>query len=102
MTRLEQQLTGKPWQEARQGVQVKLLAEEGELYVFAQSEDRIAKERAMRRRQMKWLWKRLRQLAAMDVSREEMLMKLTLPPQPPPKISGTAAKQTLCSEDLIA
>jgi len=76
LTRLEQQLTGKPWQEARQGVQVKLLAEEGELYVFAQSEDRVAKERAMRRRQMKWLWKRLRQLAAMDVSREEMLMKL--------------------------
>jgi len=32
---LERQLTGKPWQEARQGVQVKLLAEEGELYIFA-------------------------------------------------------------------
>jgi len=76
LTRLERQLTGKPWQEARQGVQVKLLAEEGELYVFAQSDDRIAKERAMRRRQMKWLWKRLNQLAAMDVSREEILMKL--------------------------
>jgi DDE family transposase len=76
LTRLEKQLTGKPWQEARQGVQVKLLAEEGELYVFAQSQDRVAKERAMRRRQMKWLWKRLKQLAAMDVSREEMLMKL--------------------------
>ena len=30
----------------------------------------------MRRRQMKWLWKRLRQLAAMEISREEMLMKL--------------------------
>ena len=28
LTRLEQQLTAKPWQEARQGVQVKLLAEE--------------------------------------------------------------------------
>ncbi len=30
----------------------------------------------MRKRQMKWLWKRLRQLAAMEASREEMLMKL--------------------------
>jgi len=47
LTRLEKQLTGKPWQEARQGVQVKLLAGDGELYVFAQSDDRIAKERAM-------------------------------------------------------
>jgi hypothetical protein len=31
-------------------VQVKLLAQEGELYVLAQSRDRVAKERAMRRR----------------------------------------------------
>ena len=30
----------------------------------------------MRRRQLKWLWKRLRDLAAMEVPREEMLMKL--------------------------
>ena len=75
--RLEKHLLDKPWQEARKGVQVKLLAEEGELYVFAQSEDRVAKERAMRKRQLKWLWKRLRQLAAMEgASREEMLMKL--------------------------
>jgi transposase len=57
-------------------VQVKLLSEDNELYVFAESVDRVSKERAMRRRQMKWLWKRLRELAAMEVSREEMLMKL--------------------------
>ena len=30
----------------------------------------------MRRRQLKWLWKRLRELTGMEVSREEMLMKL--------------------------
>ena len=30
----------------------------------------------MRKRQLKWLWKRLRELAAMEVPREEMLMKL--------------------------
>src|SRR6202161_2943714 len=47
-----------------------------ELYVFAQSADRVAKERAMRRRQLKWLWARLGKLAAMNVKREEMLMKL--------------------------
>src|SRR4051812_48220627 len=76
LSRLEKHLLDKPWQTARDGVQVKLLAEDGELYVFAQSADRVAKERAMRRRQMKWLWKRLRQLAAMEISREEMLMKL--------------------------
>ena len=76
LNRLEKHLLDKPWQEAREGVQVKLLAEDGELYVFAQSIERVTKERAMRQRQLKWLWKRLRQLAAMDVSREERLMKL--------------------------
>ena len=30
----------------------------------------------MHKRQMKWLWKRLRELAAMEISREEMLMRL--------------------------
>jgi transposase len=74
--RLEQDLVAKPWHEARPGVQVKLLPQDGELYVFAQSRDRVAKERGMRRRQMKWLWQRLKQLAAMKLSREELLMKL--------------------------
>ena len=76
LTRLEKHLIDKPWQEARKGVQVKLLPKDGELYVFAQSADRVTKERAMRKRQMKWLWARLRQLSAMEASREEMLMKL--------------------------
>jgi Transposase DDE domain len=76
LSRLEKQLLAKPWQQARPGVAVKLLAEDGELYVFAESLDRVSKERAMRRRQLKWLWKRLREIAAMEIPREEMLMKL--------------------------
>ena len=76
LTRLEQELLVKPWQQARPGVEVKLLPQDGELYVFAQSRDRVAKERAMRRRQLKWLWKRLGKLAAMTLTREELLMKL--------------------------
>ena len=76
LTRLEQALLDKPWREARPGVKVKLLPQEGELYVFAQSEDRIAKERSMRRRQLKWLWARLAQLSAMTLVRDALLMKL--------------------------
>jgi hypothetical protein len=55
---------------------VKLLAQEGELYVLAQSRDRVAKERAMRRRRLKRLWARLKQLSTMQLTREELLMKL--------------------------
>ena len=68
LNRLEKHLIEKPWQKAREGVEVKLLAQDDELYVFAQSEDRVAKERAMRRRQLKWLWARLGKLAAMNVN----------------------------------
>jgi len=76
LSRLEKKLLARPWQEARAGVAVKLLADDDELYVYAESVDRVSKERAMRKRQLKWLWKRLRELAAMEVPREEMLMKL--------------------------
>jgi transposase len=76
LTRLEQALLDQPWQAARPGVQVKLLPQDGELYVFAESRDRIAKERSMRRRQLKALWARLKQLSTMRLTREALLMKL--------------------------
>jgi transposase len=76
LSKLEGQLLLKPWHEARPGVEVKLLAQDGEMYVFAQSVDRIAKERGMRRRQLKRLWARLRQLSQMKLTREQLLMKL--------------------------
>jgi hypothetical protein len=76
LTRLEKALLDKPWQAARPGVQVKLLAQDDELYVLAESRDRIAKERSMRRRQVKWLWARLEKMSTMSLTREELLMKL--------------------------
>jgi len=76
LTKLEKSLIGLPWQTVREGVDVKLLPKEQELYVLARSRSRIYKERAIRRRKLKWLWARLKELSAMDVSREELLMKL--------------------------
>lgn len=76
LSRLEKQLLDKPWHQARPGVEVKLLAEQDELYVLAQSADRVNKERSMRRRQLTWLWARLKQLSTMKLKREELLMKL--------------------------
>jgi transposase len=76
LSKLEKALLTLPWQAAREGVDVKLLPQEQELYVLAQSRARIHKERAMRRRKLKWLWTRLKQISAMDIEREELLMKL--------------------------
>jgi transposase len=76
LTRLEKRLLDQPWQRVREGVEVKLLPQEGELYVLARSADRVNKERSMRRRQLKRLWKRLKALAAMELRRDELLLKL--------------------------
>jgi hypothetical protein len=76
LNRLESALVAKPWRAAREGVKVKLLPEDGELYVYAESRDRIAKERSMRKRLLKWLWARLAALRDMDLSRDALLMKL--------------------------
>jgi transposase len=77
LSKLESALTELPWQQVRQGITVKLLPHQGECYVFAQSAARIDKERAMRRRQLKALWKRLPELRQMKhLQRDELLMKL--------------------------
>jgi len=78
LTKLEKRLLKLPWQTVREGVDIKLLPkdEDQELYVLARSHARINKERAIRRRKLKWLWNRLKEISAMSLKREELLMKL--------------------------
>ena len=77
LTKLQGALLALPWQAVRPGVQVKLLPREHELYVLAESADRIHKERAMRRRQLKLLVKRLKQLQHMKFNdTRQLLIKL--------------------------
>jgi hypothetical protein len=66
----------RPWQAVREGVHVKLLPRDKELYALAQSTDWVKKERAMRRRQLKGLVSRLKALREMDLSRDQLLLKL--------------------------
>ncbi len=72
----EQALLELPWEVVRQGVRVKLLPKKEELWVLAQSNDRVSKERSMRRRQLKGLIKRLKELRQMELSRDELLLRL--------------------------
>jgi transposase len=76
LSRYEKALTDRPWHKVRDGVQVKLLPQDNEVYVLAQSRDRIHKERSMRRRQLKRLWKRLHELQGMELRRDQLLLKL--------------------------
>jgi transposase len=76
LTKLEKDLLTLPWQDVREGVEVKLLPKDAELYVLAQSHARVLKERAIRRRKLKWLWARLKEISTMELERDELLMKL--------------------------
>lgn len=76
LSALEAKLTNYPWQTARPSVRVKLLPHEGELYVLVQSADRVHKERAIRRRKLKALWARLKELQTQRPSYESLLLKL--------------------------
>lgn len=77
LSKLEAALAERPWHQVREGIAVKLLPQEGECYVFAQSAARIGKERAMRRRQLQQLWQRLPELRQMkNLDRDGLLMKL--------------------------
>ena len=56
--------------------EVKLFAEDGELYVLAKSEGRHAKERAMRRRKLVRLLKTLRKLRRSAPARDQLLLRI--------------------------
>ena len=76
LSRYEQPLLERPWQVVRDGVKVKLLAQDQEVYVLAQSADRVSKERSMRKRQLKGLMARLKELQQMKLTRDQLLLKL--------------------------
>jgi hypothetical protein len=76
LTQLEQALLAHPWQAVRPNVQVKLLPQAGDLYVWVQSAARVHKERAIRRRRLKSLWGRLHALQRQRPTYETLLLKL--------------------------
>ena len=76
LSQLEQAFIGLPWEQVREAVRVKLLHQDGELYVLARSDGRVSKERAMRRRRLKRLWRRLGELQRQTLSRDRLLMKI--------------------------
>lgn len=76
LSALEKAFLGKPWDKARGSVDVKLLAQSDELYILAKSSGRLHKERAMRQRKLKRLWKRLHELQRQTLTRDQLLIKL--------------------------
>jgi transposase len=76
LTKLERELAEKPWQQVRGQLRVKLLPQKGEVYVLAESGARVGKERGMRRRKLKALWQRLKEIQQQDLTRDQRIEKL--------------------------
>ena len=76
LTKLEKAFLSEPWQQVREGVEVKRLVQGEDTYVLAQSTKRIDKERAMRRRRLRRYVARLQALQKQKLSRDELLMKV--------------------------
>lgn len=76
LSKLEKDFLAKPWQQVRDEVNVKLLKQDGELYVMARSDGRVDKERAMRRRRLKKIWNRLKELQGQKITRDNLLQKI--------------------------
>jgi Transposase DDE domain len=78
LSKLEKGLIDKPWERVHEGVQVKLLEQENELYVLAKSADRQKKEQAIRRRKLKTLVHGLNRLKRRPISRDNLLKKIAV------------------------
>jgi transposase len=76
LTKLEQAFLNQPWAKVRDGVQVKRLATDEDVYVLAQSDARIDKERGMRRKRLRRYIERLKALQTQNLTRDQLLMKL--------------------------
>jgi transposase len=76
LSKLEQSFLGQPWAKVRDGVQVKRLATDEDVYMLAQSDARIDKERGMRRKRLRRYIDRLKAIQGQSLTRDQLLMKL--------------------------
>lgn len=77
LSKLEDQLFAQPWKKVKDLIEVKLARDGEDLYVLTRSGGRCDKERSMRRRKLKKLWKRLHQIRDMkDPKRDALLLRL--------------------------
>jgi len=77
LSKFERRFLEQDWEQVRPGVAVKELEETGEHYILARSAKREGKERSMRRRRLKKLWKTLATIrSSKKQSRDQLLIRL--------------------------
>jgi len=78
LRKLEKELIERPWEEVHEGVQVKLLEQDQELYVLARSAARRQKETAIRRRRLRKFVHGLNRLKRRTVTRDTLLKRIAV------------------------
>lgn len=79
LKKLEQELVEKPWHAAHEGMRVRLLEKDQELYIEAASASRQSKENAMRRRKLKALVHGLNRLKHSErITRDQLLRRVAV------------------------
>jgi len=78
LRKLEKDLVERPWEQVHEGVEVKLLEQDQEVYVLARSAARRQKEAAIRRRRLKKLIHGLNRLKRRRVTRDTLLKKIAV------------------------
>ena len=78
LSKMEQAMAEQPWEAVHEGMSVKLLEEEHELYVMARSSARQAKENAMRRRKLQKLVRGINRLKRRKISRDVLLERVAV------------------------
>lgn len=76
LTSLEKMFLDKPWAMAKNGVTVKIVESEGEVFILAKSLGRFKKEKAIRVRKLRKLWCELKEFRKQRPSRDRLLMKI--------------------------
>jgi transposase len=76
LNKLERSFLGQDWARVREGVAVKRVTVDEDVYVLARSDARVDKERAMRRRRLGRYVQRLHALQGQALKRDQLLMKL--------------------------
>jgi transposase len=96
LAKLEQDLLDKSWQEIHAGMKVKRVSKDGELYVLAHSDERQAKENAMRRRKFKAyvrglhaMRRRCREGHRCRLRRDELVGRLAMLKKEAGRVAGT-------------
>ncbi|SPD72254.1 transposase (fragment) [uncultured Desulfobacterium sp.] len=77
LTRYEEELSKKPWQDARLNVRVNLLSKDKEMYIRAESRDRCKKEKTIRLRKLRRFLSRLNERRNQkSIDRDKLLKKI--------------------------